>query len=281
MELWKAALLGLVQGLTEFFPVSSDGHLVALGRWIGARRDGSGASFEAFLHVGTLFACYIAFWRDLLPMAALAANACLPLPRKGGLARAAAAWRRLLRPAPDDTLGNDSRFVFLGTLATVATALPLADWFESLYDVKPVLIGSLVLTGVLLVVARFVLATPERSATWWQPILVGCVQTLAILPGLSRSCTTVVVGLMIGLGMQRVARLSFLLSVPIITAATLREFWKYRPHGAELPPIFVGIAVAFVVGLFAVHSMLRLVPRGRMHWFAPWMFLLAAAVALL
>jgi undecaprenyl-diphosphatase len=89
----------------------------------------------------------------------------------------------------------------------------------------------------------------------------------------------VVAGLGVGLGATRVARLSFLLSVPVVAAATARQFWKYRPGLDEMGPIALGIVVAFVVGLFAVKSMLRLVPRGRMHWFAPWMFALAAAVA--
>jgi len=262
VELWKAALLGLVQGLTEFFPISSDGHLVALERWLGVRQVGSGASFEAFLHVGTLLACFVAFRRDLVAMTAVLASP-----------------RRLFAPEQTDEVGRDARFVFLGTLATVATALPLADWFESLYDVKAVVVGSMVATGVLLLASRPLLAVPERPSRGWQALVVGALQTLAILPGLSRSCTTVVAGLGVGLGAQRVARLSFLLSVPIVLAATLRQFWKYRPSGEQLPPIALGIAVAFVVGLFAVKSMLRLVPRGRMHWFAPWMFALAAAVA--
>jgi undecaprenyl-diphosphatase len=262
VELWKAALLGLVQGLTEFLPISSDGHLVALERWLGARQVGSGASFEAFLHVGTLFTCLVAFRADLVAMA-----------------RVLLEPRRLLRPKPDDELGCDARFVFLGTLATVVTALPFADWLESLYDVKWVVVGSMVATGVLLIASRFLLATPERRAAWWQPLVVGALQTLAILPGLSRSCTTVVAGLAVGLGAPRVARLSFLLSVPIVAAATARQFWKYRPGLDQMAPIAVGIAVAFVVGLFAVRSMLRLVPRGRMPWFAPWMFALAIVVA--
>ena len=262
MELWKAALLGLVQGLTEFLPISSDGHLVILERWLGTRQAGSGAAFEACLHAGTLLTCLVAFRADLLAMA-----------------RVLLQPRRLLRPAADDELGRDARFVLLGTIATVATAIPTADWLASFYDVKWAVVGSMVATGVLLVASRFLIATPERRTAWWQPVVVGTLQTLAILPGLSRSCTTVVAGLAVGLGAPRVARLSFLLSVPIVAAAAGREFWIHRPSSELLLPLAVGVAVAFAVGLFAVRWMLRLVPRGRMHWFAPWMFALAFLVA--
>ena len=261
MELWKAALLGLVQGLTEFFPVSSDGHLVALERWLGVQPVGIGASFEAFLHVGTLFACLIAFRRDLRPLL-------------GTLL----APDRLLRPSADDATAHEARFVIVGTLATVVTALPSADWFESLYTVKSVLVLSLTLTGLLLFWSRYLLATPVRRPAWWQPIVVGCVQTIAILPGVSRSCSTVVAGLLVGLGAARVARLSFLLSMPIVAAAVVRSAWKHPPSAELIAPLLVGNLVAFAVGLLAVRAMLEWVPRGRMHWFAPWCFIVAAAV---
>lgn len=278
MELWKAALLGLVQGLTEFFPVSSDGHLVALERWLDVRQDGSGASFEAFLHFGTLLACALAFRRDLVPLLRVGVFDLLPLPRAGGGAAVRAAWRRLFAPAPDDELGQEARFVTLGTLATVATALPSADWLESLYDVKAVIVLSLAATGLLLIASRWLVAVPTRASSWWQPIVVGICQTAAILPGLSRSCTTVVVGLLVGVGAARVARRSFLLSLPIVCGAVVRSAVKHPPTAELMGPLLVGNAVAFVVGLVAVGAMLSWVPRGRMHWFAPWCFAVAAAV---
>lgn len=278
MELWKAALLGLVQGLTEFFPVSSDGHLVALERWLAVRRDGSGASFEAFLHFGTLLACAIAFRRDLLPLLRVGMLDLLPRPRAGGLAAAKAGWRRLFAPAPEDELGHEGRFVFLGTVATVATALPTSGWLESLYDDKSVVALSLAATGVLLIGSRWLFAVPMRASSWWQPLVVGICQTAAILPGLSRSCTTVVVGLLVGVGAPRVARLSFLLSIPVVAAAVLRSAVTHPPAPELVAPLLVGNAVAFGVGLVAVGAMLSWVPRGRMHWFAPWCFAVAAAV---
>jgi undecaprenyl-diphosphatase len=264
VELWQAALLGLVQGLTEFFPVSSDGHLVALERWLGAREVGSGASFEAFLHFGTLVACVIAFRRELPPLFALCSSA--------------AGWRRLARPAHDDELGQDGRFVLLGTLATVATALPSKAALEALYDVKSVVALCLVLTGLLLLWSRYLLSIPTRTPTWWQAVVVGVCQTAAILPGLSRSCTTVLVGLLVGVGATNVARRSFLLSMPIVLGAIASSLVDHPPPSAMVAPLLLGNAVALLVGLVAVRAMLAWVPRGRMHWFAPWCFAVAAAV---
>ena len=262
MEFWQAALLGLVQGLTEFFPVSSDGHLVALERWLDVRRAGSGASSETFLHVGTLLACFVAFRRELWAM--------LKLVREP---------RRVLKPAADDVIGQEGRFVLLGSIVTVVAVLPFLNLFEALYDSKPVLVASMVATGALLVLSKFALRLASLKPDSMQALLVGGAQMLAVLPGLSRSCTTVVVGMLVGIPVARVVELSFLLSVPAVLGATLLEFIRHPPAPADLGPLAVGVAVAFIAGLFAVKAMMRLVPRGRMHWFAPYMFLLAAAVA--
>ncbi len=264
MELWKAALLGLVQGLTEFFPVSSDGHLVALERWLGERKDGSGASFEAFLHLGTLIACIIAFRRELPPLFGLCAS------REG--------WRRMVTPAVGDALGQDARFVLIGTMATVATALPSKATLEAQYDVKSVVALCLVLTGLLLLWSRYLLALPARTPAWWQAVVVGVCQTAAILPGLSRSCTTVLVGLLVGIGARDVARRSFLLSMPIVLAAIVSSLVDHPPTRELIAPLAVGNLVALAVGLVAVKAMLAWVPRGHMHWFAPWCFAVAAGV---
>jgi undecaprenyl-diphosphatase len=261
VELWKAALLGLVQGLTEFFPVSSDGHLVALERFLDLPESARGADFVSFLHFGTLAACLVAFRREVLAMLALVAQP-----------------RRLLRPPEGDALASETRFVLLGSIATAVAALPFLKLFEALYHSKLVLVACLATTGALLVVSRFALKLPSKPPDVTQPLLVGGAQMLAILPGLSRSCSTVVVGLLVGVPLARVAPLSFLLSIPASFGAVLVEAVRHPPGAEAFAPIAVGVAVAFVVGLVAVRAMLWLVPRGRMHWFAPYMFLLAAAV---
>jgi len=264
VEFWQAALLGLVQGLTEFFPVSSDGHLVALERWLGVRQADSGASIEAILHLGTLIACVIAFRRELPPLL--------------GLCFSRVGWRRMVAPAADDALGQDARFVLVGTVATVATALPTKDALVALYDVKSIVALCLVLTGVFLLWSRYLFAIRARTPAWWQGVVVGICQTAAILPGLSRSCTTVLVGLLVGLGAQDVARRSFLLSMPIVLAAVVSSLVDHLPPRELIAPLVVGNLVALAVGMVAVQAMLRWVPRGRMHWFAPWCFAVAAAV---
>lgn len=263
MELWKAAVLGLVQGLTEFFPISSDGHLVTFGRWLGVSGEGSSAAFVSYLHVGTLLACCVAFRGEIAAMARLLLEP-----------------RRLMKPPAGDAVAADARFVVFGSAATAIVALPFLDLFEAAYESKPVVVACMVLTGLLLLLSRWAIRLPGKDADPMQPLLVGGAQTLAILPGLSRSCTTVVVGLIVGLPLARVAALSFLLSMPAVAGAVAMEFVRHPPSAALFGPIAVGIAVAFGVGLFAVRSMIVLVPRGRMHWFAPYMFALAVIAAL-
>lgn len=263
MESWKAALLGLVQGLTEFFPISSDGHLVALGRWLSLPERSSGAAFVSFLHVGTLLACVVAFRGKI-----------------AGMVRVVAQPRRLLRPPPGDVAAEEARFVLLGSLATALSALPFLDLFEALYRSEPVLVASFLVTAALLLVAPWAMRLPSRPPDVTQALLVGAAQTLAILPGLSRSCITVVVGLLVGIPVARVTALSFLLSMPAVVGAVGMELVRHPPRRDELAAIALGGGVAFVVGLLAVRSMLVLVPRGRLPWFAPYVLALAAVVLL-
>jgi undecaprenyl-diphosphatase len=263
VPLWKAALLGAVQGLTEFFPVSSDGHLVAFGRWLGLAEADRGADVVSFLHIGTLLACFVAFRRQILPMLALLLEP-----------------KRLMQPAPEDVLALDARFVLLGSFATALSALPFIDLFESLYASKPVLVGCVIATGSLLLLSIVARRLPTRPADVTQALIVGGAQMLAILPGLSRSCSTIVVGMLVGIPLARVTGLSFLLSVPAVFGAVLMEVVRHPPRTELLPAILVGVAVAFVVGLLAVRAMLALVPRGRLYWFAPYVFLFAVVIAL-
>jgi len=263
VDLWKAALLGIVQGLTEFFPVSSDGHLCLIGRWLHLSKSESGADFVSFLHVGTLLACFVAFRREI--------GAMLPLALQP---------KRLFKPREDDLLGHEARFVVLGSLATAISALPFLGMFEAFYFSKVVLVAGFALTGSLRLLSRWAVKMPPKKEEPTQGLLVGGAQMLAILPGLSRSCITVVTGLLVGLPAARVASLSFLLSVPAVMGAVAMEFLRHPPPRAEWLAIAVGSSVAFLVGLFAVRSMLSLVPRGRMHWFAPYVLLLALLTAL-
>jgi undecaprenyl-diphosphatase len=252
-----------VQGLAEFFPVSTVGHLVAIGRWIGARREGSGASFEAFLHIGTLLSCLVVFRREI-----------------GPLIGTLLAPRRLLAPSVGDTVAQDARFVLLGSFVTALGALPFKNAFEATYDVNVVLVTCLCVTAVLLLLSRWVVKLPSRPPDSTQALLVGAAQVLALLPGISRSGITIVVGLLVGIPLARVTWLSFLLSMPAILGGTLMELHKYPPTRDLFAPIVLGIVVAFVAGLFAVRSMLDVVPRGRMQWFALYVLAFAGAVAI-
>src|SRR5262249_46587201 len=167
----------MCQGLTEFFPVSSKGHLLALEHWLGARKEGSGASMEALLHVGPLAAIAFLFRHEL-----------------GAMLRLVLTPRRILRPAQDDEPAKDARFLVLGSLATAVGALPYLKLFERSFDSRTVLVAGFLVTTAELILVRFCYRLRERPMDVLQALLVGGAQVLALIPGISRSCTTMLMG---------------------------------------------------------------------------------------
>ena len=259
MTLLDAFWLGLVQGLTEFLPVSSSGHLVLAGRVLHLTM--SGVAFEIWLHVATLTAVVAALWRDIAGIL----RGILPGARPEAARRA---W----------TLTGA---IVLGTLPAVAVGLLAKDAIEAAFTSVRMVGIDLLLTAVILSLSR--LRRPgDAPLTLKRGFLIGVAQAVAILPGVSRSGSPLAAGSLLGLRGAEAARFSFLLSLPAILGAVVLDAKEVSALGQGEPLVLaVGFVTAAVSGYFAIRVMWRVMERGRLALFAPYCAVLGIAAILL
>lgn len=263
MSLFTAALLGLVQGLTEFLPVSSSAHLLLARAWLGWEGESLGLAFDVACHLGTLLAVIVYFWPDLLGM-------LKALPRLFGPSREA----RL------------ARLIAVGTIPVAIVGALFADFIETQTRAPWVTVFTLSIGAVgLLVAERW--GRREREVADIGPgqaFTFGVAQASALIPGVSRSGITITTGMLLGFKREAAARFSFLLGVPAILAAGAKEGLELVEQGgltAGDTAIFVtGMASSAIVGYFTVKYFLRFLVGHRLDGFAYYRFLLAALVAL-
>lgn len=243
----RAAILGLVQGLTEFLPVSSSGHLVLAQKLLGLQEPE--LLFDVAVHVGTLFAVLLVFRADIRAMLR-------------GL------WAR------DEEARKGRRLLLLvaaGSVPTAIIGLLFKDYFEALFASILAVGCALLITGFLLMATRLASRAGRglEQTGWARAFAVGIAQGLAITPGISRSGATISAGLLLGLERELAARFSFVLSVPAILGALALQI-RHLDAQAQVPlaPLLVGAAVAAASGYAALKLLLKLVKGGRLHWFA-------------
>lgn len=269
METIHAIALGAVQGLTEFLPVSSSGHLVLFQRLFGMKE--AELFFDISVHMGTLGAVIIFFRKEISSL----------------LSSLIQAGRRMMRREITlKTAWNEPelKLALLIVLASVPTAV-IGLLFHQISDR---LFSSVALVGVTLIVTGILLWGTRRidsrgrgipGFTSSNAFAIGVVQGLAILPGISRSGSTIAAGLYLGLERGVAARFSFLLSIPAIIGAQLLSL---KDTGSSLPPVHVtlmGTLTAFIVGYFSLAMLMYVVNRGRIYLFAPYCWL-AGGIAL-
>ena len=250
MTLWQGILLGLVQGITEFLPVSSDGHLVLTGTLLGVATPG--VFVEVALHVATLGAVLVTYGSRLF---------------------------RVLRGAMRGH-ADDLRLVgllALGTVPAAAVGLLAKPLVERTFDSLWFAGGGFIVTGIILWSARG--AAGDRSVPSARAaVLIGVAQALAILPGVSRSGSTVSAGLWARVRPAAAAEFSFLLAVPAIAGAAVLESGEAVASAGTVGvvPLAVSCAVAFLSGIWAIRFLLRMLERGRFYVFAPYCFAVGA-----
>lgn len=257
MGIWQAAVLGVVQGLTEFLPISSSGHLVLGQRLLGFSEPA--LMFDVALHVGTLAAVIVVFWEDLF-----------------SILRGLFVYR--------DQEGRRGRrllwLVVVGSIPTALMGLLLKDIFESMFASLLTVGLALLLTGWLLMATALVTRRDrdlERVGVG-RALLVGLAQGMAITPGISRSGATISTALLLGLDRRLAAHYSFVLSIPaILGALALQVHDLGPPTQAQLTPMLVGGLTSAISGYAALRVLLRIVQAGRFHWFAPYCFALGLA----
>jgi undecaprenyl-diphosphatase len=261
----ESIVLGVVQGLTEFLPVSSDGHLSAVEMLLPRFRQ-VGVLFDVMVHLGTL-AAVIVYFRKTLRHELTGLFAHDP-------ERRIASWKVAL-------------LVVAATIPTGIVGLLLKRAVEET-KTDPRFVGSMeILTGLFLMLSLFVRKTGrERSnTTVWDAILIGVVQGLAVLPGLSRSASTIAFALLVGLAARWATTFSFLILIPAVVGASVLEIfgaWEERGGGffvgSDFAKYLLGAAIAGLVGYFAIGWLVRAVVARRLYWFAIYCFLFGLAL---
>jgi undecaprenyl-diphosphatase len=243
----QAAILGLVQGLTEFLPVSSSGHLVLFQKLMGFCQPE--LLFDISVHVGTLFAVLVVFRRDIFSM--LRGFWANDLEARQG--------RRLLI------------LVIAGSIPTAIIGLVFKDTFEALFCSATTVGIALIITGLFLMATHYAKNAElgiEQTGVG-RAILIGIAQGMAITPGISRSGATIAAGLLLGVNREVAARFSFVLSIPAILGAMLLHL---KNMDTTVPtnwtPSIIGAVVAAITGYIALKLLLKVVRRGHLHWFA-------------
>jgi undecaprenyl-diphosphatase len=258
MTLSEVGILALVQGLTEFLPISSSGHLV-VARWLFGISDVEGSALDAFLHLGTLLALltyYWRFWRD--------------------------AGRSVLTASTGDS--NNRRLlglIMLVSLPAVAVGLLWSEqWDVALRSPRSVA-WQLALTAVILLLTDYLpqttrLATHLTSA---QVLFIGVAQAIALIPGISRSGITIAAGRAVGLSRSEAVRFSFLMAVPVLAGAgALSIPAVLEAHQWPVSQLVIGLIVSWVSGLAAIAGLVKLVERTSLRPFVWYLLVIAALV---
>lgn len=267
LELIEAIFLGVVQGLTEFLPVSSSGHLLLGQYFLGMDQERFGLTFDAAIHTGTVLAVIIFFWRDLLRMLG--------------------AFLRSLRGPNFEE--RDQRMAYLILVATIpagVVGLLFQSFFENNVRSPWLVAFNLVLVGALFIVGETVGRQNRTSDKlgFKEALGIGLAQTVALFPGVSRSGGTITVGLFLGLRRDEAARFSFLMSVPITAAAALLSLVDAFGSGigaGDALLFVVGSVTSGVVGYLAIRFLLNYLVGHSLRIFSYYRFALAAVVVVL
>ncbi len=259
MNAFQGAILGIIQGLTEFLPVSSSGHLVIFQHIFGLKQPE--LFFDVSVHMGTLAAIMVLFWRDIQKIII-------------------AVFRFLKKPSVGIENDPDLKFAFLIIVGSVPTAI-IGLLF---HEIKDKIFSSITLVGIMLLITGLILLATRwikkegkgvASFSMTNAIIIGVVQGFAILPGISRSGSTISAALFLGIDRATAAKYSFLLSIPAIIGAELLSLREIAFDSIlAFKTVFIGTAISFFVGYFALVLLMRIVNKGRLYIFAPYCFII-------
>jgi len=262
-EILNAGILALVQGLTEFLPVSSSGHLVIASSLLGL--DNEDILLEIFLHFGTFLSVLVIFRQDILDILS-------------AFFRHIFRFRAWGRAFSEDGNFRLSIYLIVAILPAGIAGLLFKDFFESLFNSLAATGTALIVTGLLLL-GTYWAPKSKHEITLGRGLLIGLAQAFAIIPGISRSGSTISTALYLGIAKEKAARFSFIMALPLVFGATLLEGLTAEWGTVDILPILLGTALAFVSGYAAIKWLLALLVRGKFHHFA-WYCLLLGTVTL-
>lgn len=268
----QAALLGVVQGLTEFLPVSSQAHLIVARAFFGFDGEKFGLPFVVALHLGTLLAVVIFFWKDIVSM-------LLAIPRLFSRRRGQAALA-----TEDDRTAWLIWLIVVGTIPAAVVGLLFNDAIENHLQTPPIAAVTLALGAVGFFIVERIgdNRRDEGSLTLAEAFWIGCAQAAALVPGVSRSGATITVALLLGLRRADAARFIFLMSLPAILGAGVLELPQLAGQGfpSELALVFFcGVASSAIVGYLAIRFFIRYLVHHSLDVFAWYRLALSASIA--
>lgn len=252
MSTLEAIILGIIQGLTEFLPISSSGHLVLFQKLLKVQE--ANLTFDIMVHFGTLIAVIVYFWSDIVAIIKKPLNK-LPI------------------------------YIIIATIPTGVIGLAFSDFFDKLFQTGQTLGIEFIITGLIIWLAESLRSGSKglREITVTDALLIGTCQGLAILPAISRSGLTIAGSLFRGLNRKFAAKFSFLLSIPAILGATVvegKDLLGANINPDLLLPIIVGTVAAALAGYLAIKFMIRILERGSLKIFSYYVFTLGALVLL-
>lgn len=273
MGFLSSVFLGLVQGIAEFLPISSSGHLSLFQHFFGLTE--AGLFFDVLLHLGTLIAIFVYYWRDIVNLV------------KAFLRLVTGLFSKKKKGARKGRKDPGARMILMLIVATLPlfVILPIKDKVESLYS-NTIFVGcALIVTGCILFFSDRMAKGKKtvRSATLLDALLVGVGQALAVVPGLSRSGTTISAGMLRGFSRKFAVRFSFLLSIPAVLGANIISIGDAVAAGIDtslLPAYIAGTVVAAVSGYFAIRLVNSLADKGKFGSFAYYCWGIGAAAVI-
>ena len=255
MTVFEAFWLGILQGLTEFLPVSSSGHLVIAQAVAGIRNPG--IAFEIYVHFGTLLSILVMFRNDL---SAMFTSVIGKLKTPG----------TIISGYGDDKEYRLFILLLLGTIPAGVIGLLFKDFFEEAFSDLKFVGFALILTGIILFVSKFAV-NRNKEICRKRALLIGFAQALAIFPGISRSGASISTAMLSGVSGEQSARFSFLLAIPVIAGATFLQVLDMVSFGSgKIRYMIAGVGVisSFVTGTLAISLLMEVMRKGKMHYFA-------------
>lgn len=262
MDNIQAFILGLVQGLTEYLPVSSSGHLEIGKALLGDGAEAGGLTFDIVVHVATVLATFVVLWKEVIWI-----------------------FTGMFKPLKGGSLNDEQKYVLnilVSMIPVGVVGLCFKDTIEALYadNILPVVGCCLLVTACLLALTHYYKPQPRQTISPLHAFVIGIAQALAVLPGLSRSGSTIATGLLLGNKRENLAQFSFLMVIPPILGEALLDFKHIvapsaeylAEHGIEQPigtmPLLIGFVAAFISGCIACKWMIALVKKCKLIYFA-------------